>query len=109
MIERRQALLRTGEPPYRPIIRFLVQPDGQRSFYLAYPLFERLGIPMVRQNLERPEPEPRTRSEPCCDAGDQPGKFRSASIPFWTSWPTWWVSLSALSWSSGWVPGRTAA
>jgi hypothetical protein len=58
MIERRQAMLRSGETPYRPIIRFLVQPDGQRSYYLAYPLFEQLGVPMVRQNLEREEARP---------------------------------------------------
>jgi hypothetical protein len=58
MIARRQAALRRGEPPYRPFIRFLIQPDGQRTFYRAYPLFERLGVPMVRQNLEREEPKP---------------------------------------------------
>jgi hypothetical protein len=58
MIARRQALVRPGEPLYRPVIRFVVQPDGQRSFYRAYPLFEQLGVPMVRQNLERPEPKP---------------------------------------------------
>jgi hypothetical protein len=57
IIARRQALVRPGEPHYRPMIRFVVQPDGQRSFYLAYPMFEHLGIPMVRQNLERPEPK----------------------------------------------------
>jgi hypothetical protein len=57
LIARRQALVRRGEPPYRPFLRFLVQPDGRRTFYRAYPLFERLGIPMVRQNLEREEPK----------------------------------------------------
>jgi hypothetical protein len=56
MIVRRQATLRRGEPPYRPMIRFQVRPDGQRTYYLAYPLLEGLHIPMARQDLEAPKP-----------------------------------------------------
>jgi hypothetical protein len=52
LIDRRQATVRPGEAPYRPKIRFRVHRDGQRSYYFAYPLFERLGIPMARQDLE---------------------------------------------------------
>jgi hypothetical protein len=54
MIARRQALVRTGEPTYRPMIRFLVRPDGLRSYYLAYPALESLQVPMTRENV-RPE------------------------------------------------------
>jgi hypothetical protein len=52
MIARRQAMVRPGEPPYRPQIRFLVRPDGLRTFYLAYPVLEPMQVPMTRQNLD---------------------------------------------------------
>src|SRR5262249_355643 len=52
LIERRQATVRPGEPPYRPQIRFLVRKDGLHAYYLAYPALEALRIPMTRQNLE---------------------------------------------------------
>jgi hypothetical protein len=52
MIERRQATVYQGEPPYRPIIRFVVHPDGLRAYYAAYPTLERLRIPMTRVNLQ---------------------------------------------------------
>jgi hypothetical protein len=52
MIARRQATVRTGEPPYRPMLRFQVQPEGLRSYYLAYPLLAPLGVPMTRENVE---------------------------------------------------------
>jgi len=48
LIERRQAGVLAGEPLYRPLIRFLVRPDGLRSYYMAYPLLEALHIPMAR-------------------------------------------------------------
>jgi hypothetical protein len=51
MIARRQALVRPGEPPYRPVIRFLVRADGLRAYYLAYPALESLQVPMTRENL----------------------------------------------------------
>jgi hypothetical protein len=36
----------------RPHIRFLVRPDGLRSYYQAYPELEGLQLQMTRQNLE---------------------------------------------------------
>jgi hypothetical protein len=53
MIARRQGSVRPGEPPYRPMIRFRVRPDGLRAYYLAYPVLERLHVPMSRENLDR--------------------------------------------------------
>jgi hypothetical protein len=58
IIARRQATVRPGEPPYRPMIRFLVQPAGLRSYYTAYPVLETLGLSMSRENL-LPEDETR--------------------------------------------------
>ncbi len=52
LIERRQASVRPGEPPYRPQIRFQVAPDGLRTYYRAYPPLEPLRVPMSRENLE---------------------------------------------------------
>jgi hypothetical protein len=54
LIARRQAVVRPGEPPYRPLIRFQVHPDGLPSYYFAYPLLEPLRIPMSRENVEEP-------------------------------------------------------
>jgi hypothetical protein len=56
LIARRQATVRPGEPPYRPIIRFRVRPDGLRCYYLAYPALEALHLPMTRENMD-PEEE----------------------------------------------------
>lgn len=55
MIQRRQATLRPGEAPYRPHIRFLVRPDGLRTYYLAFPALEALKVPMTRENLNPEE------------------------------------------------------
>ncbi len=52
LIERRQASVRPGEPPYRPLLRFQVRPDGLRAYYFAYPLLEPLRVPMSRESLE---------------------------------------------------------
>jgi hypothetical protein len=52
LIERRQASVRPGEPPYRPVIRFHVAPDGLRTYFRAYPPLEPLRVPMSRENLE---------------------------------------------------------
>jgi hypothetical protein len=60
MIVRRQSTVRPGEPPYRPMIRFRVRPDGLRSYYLAYPALEALHVPMSRENLE---PEEKTAGQ----------------------------------------------
>ena len=50
MIARRQASLRAGELPYRPMIHFRVWPEGVRTYYLAYPILESLGVPMAKEN-----------------------------------------------------------
>jgi hypothetical protein len=55
MIARRQAMVRPGEPPYRPQVRFLVRPDGAHTFYLGYPLLEKLQVPSTRQNIDAEE------------------------------------------------------
>lgn len=55
MIARRQATVRPGEPPYRPQLRFLVRPDGLRTFHQAYPVLEALRLPMTRQDIDRDE------------------------------------------------------
>jgi len=60
-IARRQASVRPGEPPYRPQARFLIYPDGLRTYYLTFPLLEPLGIPLTRQNVEA---EPPARATP---------------------------------------------
>jgi hypothetical protein len=65
LITRRQAMLRPGEPPYRPEIRFVVEPDGLQSYYLAYPLLGSLGVPITRENVRKEdkdrEPAPSAR------------------------------------------------
>jgi hypothetical protein len=55
MIARKQATVRAGEAPYRPQVRFLVRPDGLRSFYAGYPWLEGQQIPMSRQNIDKDE------------------------------------------------------
>ena len=52
LIERRQASVRPGEPPYRPMIRFNVYADGRRVYYHVYPLLDSLRVPMSRENVE---------------------------------------------------------
>ena len=56
LIARRQATVPPGEPPYRPTIRFRVHADALRTYYLAYPALEALGVPMSRESV-RPEDE----------------------------------------------------
>lgn len=58
MIDRRQARVPPGEPPYRPLIRFQVTADGLRAYYLAYPVLDLLNVPMMREDLD-PENEAR--------------------------------------------------
>jgi hypothetical protein len=57
LIARRQAGVRPGDPPYRPQVRFLVHPDGLRTYHLAYPALEPLGVPLTRQNYEPDRPD----------------------------------------------------
>jgi hypothetical protein len=51
MIDRRQATVRPGEPPYRPEVRFLVRPDALKTFHLAYPAVDGLPAEKKAQNL----------------------------------------------------------
>lgn len=53
MIARRQASVRPGQLPYRPLLKFRVQPDGLRTYHMAYPLLEPLGYRMTRENVEQ--------------------------------------------------------
>jgi hypothetical protein len=62
-IARRQATVREGQTPYRPLIRFRVDRDGVRTYYAAYPLLEKLGWPMRRENVQ-PQPPPAPRMRP---------------------------------------------
>jgi hypothetical protein len=52
MIARRQTGVPAGEAPYRPQVRFYIYPDGLRSYYLAFPALQPLGIPLTRQNVD---------------------------------------------------------
>jgi hypothetical protein len=51
LIARRQASVRPGEPPYRPLVRFQVSNEGLRTYYHVYPLLEQLRVPMTRENV----------------------------------------------------------
>lgn len=51
-IDKRQAMVLPGEPPYHPIIRFRVRPDAIRTYYLAFPMLQKLGVPMTREDIE---------------------------------------------------------
>ena len=42
LIARRQASVRAGEPPYRPVICFQVSSEGLKTYYHAWPLLDRL-------------------------------------------------------------------
>jgi hypothetical protein len=57
-ITRRQATVRPGEPPFRPQLRFLIYPDGLKTYYLALSAVEPLGVTVTRQNVEA-DPSPR--------------------------------------------------
>ncbi len=51
LIDRKQATVRHGEMPYRPEVRFLVRPEAERTFHLAYPTLDGLAAPKTSQNL----------------------------------------------------------
>jgi hypothetical protein len=51
LIDRKQATVRAGEPPYRPEVRFLVHPDAGRTYHLAYPMLDNLAAPKTAQDL----------------------------------------------------------
>jgi tetratricopeptide (TPR) repeat protein len=52
MIERKQALVRPGELPYRPQIRYLVHQESIRTYHTVYPCLDALDVPKTRQNLD---------------------------------------------------------
>ncbi len=56
LIVRRQATVRPGQAPYRAQVRFLVRPDGLRTFHLSYPALDGLPAPKWRQNLGADDP-----------------------------------------------------
>ena len=51
LIDRKQATVRRGEMPYRPEVRFLVRPEAERTYHLAYPTLDGLAAPKTSQNL----------------------------------------------------------
>ena len=60
MTARRQAVIASLEmpkdaPASTPQIRFLLRPDGLRTYFLAYPELEPLHLPMSRENLDADE------------------------------------------------------
>jgi len=60
MTARREAVIASLEmpkdaPASTPQIRFLLRPDGLRTYFLAYPELEPLHLPMTRENLDADE------------------------------------------------------
>ena len=53
LIFKKQSTVRPGESLYRPQVRFLVWPDGTRSYHIAYPKLQASNINQTRQNLEQ--------------------------------------------------------
>ncbi len=51
LIDRKQASVRPGDPPYRPEVRFLVHSDAGRTYHLAYPMLDGLAAPKTAQDL----------------------------------------------------------
>jgi hypothetical protein len=49
LVAGRQRTVRAGEPPYRPVVHFRVQPDGRRTYYSVYPRIADFGYPMSRE------------------------------------------------------------
>ncbi len=52
-IARRQASVSPGSPPYRPILRFEVFPEGLRSYHWAFLVLENLRVHMIRENVQK--------------------------------------------------------
>jgi hypothetical protein len=58
MIERRKAVIASTDsqgPNQAPQIRFLVRPDGLRTYFLAFPELTPLQLSMTRENLDADE------------------------------------------------------
>jgi hypothetical protein len=52
LIAGRQRSVQPGEPPYRPVIRFRLAPDGLAAYLHVYPMLTFLQVPMTRENLD---------------------------------------------------------
>jgi hypothetical protein len=57
LVEKKQATVRPGEPPYRPTLRFEVPPDGLRPYLVANAVLQDLGLPVVRHNFNPNPPK----------------------------------------------------
>jgi hypothetical protein len=57
LIAHKQATVRPGEPPYRPILCFEVPPDGLRCYWAAADVLGDLQLPMIRHNINPYEPK----------------------------------------------------
>jgi hypothetical protein len=55
MIDRRQASVPAGAPPYRPQVCFLVRSDSVRTYHTAYPALDGVSVPKTRHNLDTDE------------------------------------------------------
>lgn len=51
LVARRQATVRPGEAPYRPLLRLQVGPGGLGTFYAVCPLLEPLRLPLAREGV----------------------------------------------------------
>ncbi|MEI7685006.1 MAG: hypothetical protein WCL32_08270, partial [Planctomycetota bacterium] len=52
LVAGRQRTVRPGEPPFRPIVQFRVQPDGRRTYYSVYPRLAEFGFAMSRESAD---------------------------------------------------------
>jgi hypothetical protein len=52
LIAGRQRSVQPGEPPYRPVIRFRLAPDGLAAYLHVYPRLTFLQVTMTRENLD---------------------------------------------------------
>src|SRR5262249_31667521 len=52
LLGRRHAAARAAEGGLRPEVRFLIHPDGVRTFHLTYPALDPLPAPKTRQDLQ---------------------------------------------------------
>jgi hypothetical protein len=57
LIARKEATVRPGEPPYRPILYFEVPPGCWRTYFLAQDLLADLQLPAVRRNVPPRQPK----------------------------------------------------
>ncbi len=62
LIDRKQATVRRGDIPYRPEVRFLVHPDADRTYHLAYPTLDSLAAPKTALRAPSAEDDVATKS-----------------------------------------------